>query len=137
MTLSQKFEMGLIDYNIVQLSFVSEKNQQDILLLNKFCGQKWRGTAISHLKHLKHEELTQKNIPRSAAASSCHLVPQVPSGRCEIRRSANQKRSKGKNTHRELFIGHTGNLKKHMKMMMQMWAWLGTLLLFHRTSKER
>ena len=42
MTLSQKFEMGLIDYNIVQLSFVSEKNQQDILLLNKFCGQKWR-----------------------------------------------------------------------------------------------
>ena len=38
----QWFEMGLIDYNIVQLSFVSEKNQQDILLLNKFCGQKWR-----------------------------------------------------------------------------------------------
>ena len=67
--------MGLIDYNIVQLSFVSEKNQQDILLLNKFCGLKWRGTAISHLKH---EELTPKNIPRSAAASSCHLVPQVP-----------------------------------------------------------
>ena len=46
MTLSQKvvqwFEMGLIDYNIVQLSFVSEKNQQNILLLNKFYGQKWR-----------------------------------------------------------------------------------------------
>ena len=51
----------------------AEKNSTDISAASAaFCIS---GTAISHLKH---EELTPKNIPRSAAASSCHLVPQVP-----------------------------------------------------------